>query len=140
MLTDFAPDRPGRVRPAFTASLLRIDAAGGLVVGSLFLAGSAWIAPLLGLPRPLIVGVALANLAYGCFSFTLNRRPQRPLALLNTLIIGNVAWGVLCLGIAAYVWSDATVLGRLHVLLEAVLVAGLGLVEWRYRDALRARR
>ncbi len=116
--------------------LLRIDSLGGLSVGLVMLLLSNWLASWYGLSRGFIIFIALANIAYGCYSFSLLIRVKRPLSLIVLLVIANLGWAALCVLWTAIFAQTATPLGIIHLLAEAVFVGGLACLEWRNRDLL----
>ncbi|MEM6327110.1 MAG: hypothetical protein AAF791_08330 [Bacteroidota bacterium] len=117
--------------------LLWIDCTAGAVVGVAVLTLSGWLADVYGLPRGLLLVTGVANLAYASYSFSLARRRERPMAGLTLLAAANMAWAVPCLAWAWIYGPDATWLGLGHLLTEAVVVGGLGAVEWTQRERLR---
>jgi len=117
-------------------NLLWIDCIGGLVAGLLVLSLSTWLSDLYALPVSLLIGIGVANLAYGSFSLFLARRPVRPRALVTLLAIANMLWGMLCAVGAAAVAKHASAFGLAHLLLEGAYVGGLGVLEWQYRASL----
>ena len=125
-----------RPAPAPCRRLLWIDCTAGAAVGVAVLALAGWLSALYGLPRPLVVLMGVANLAYASFSFSLAVRRRRPRVLLLALVGANVAWGLLCVRWAVLHAATATPLGMATLLGEGLFVAGLGLLEWRCRDAL----
>lgn len=120
-------------------SLLWIDCTGGLVVGVLVLALSSWLSTLFAMPVRFVVVLGAANLGYGLYSLQLARRTVRPRALLRLLVGANLAWAVFCVLASVRLASQASYLGLAHLLLEGAYVGGLGLLEWRYLDALLTR-
>jgi hypothetical protein len=116
--------------------LLRIDSLGGLSVGFVMLLLSTWLASWYGLPRGFIIFIALVNLAYGCYSFSLLVRAKRPLSLIVLLVTANLVWAVLCMLWAVIFAQTASFFGIAHLLAEAVFVGGLAYLEWRNRDFL----
>lgn len=122
--------------PRVAKSLLWIDSLGGLAVGVLVLALSSWLSTLYALPESFIVALGIANLAYGTFSLSLARRAVRPRALLRLLIGANLTWAIFCVGAGAVFASQASSYGLALLLFEGAYVGGLGLLEWRFLDAL----
>jgi hypothetical protein len=118
------------------SKLLRIDSLGGLTVGFAVLLLSNWLASWYGLPRGSIVFMGLVNIAYGCYSFSLLVRTQRPLSLIVVLVIANLVWAVLCVLWVAIFAQTATPFGIIHLLGEALFVGGLAYLEWRNRNFL----
>jgi hypothetical protein len=117
--------------------LLRIDSLGGLAVGAMVLPLSPWLSTLYAVPQALVVGMGVANLAYGTMSGLLHRRAERPAALIRLLVAANALWGVLCLITAVTLASTASVFGLATLVGEGLYVGGLAVLEWRAREALR---
>lgn len=116
--------------------LLWVDCTAGLAAGVVVLALSPWLGRLYALPRGLLAGIAVANLAYGTFSFSLARRARRPRALIALLVVANAAWAVLCFIAAVHFSGTASAFGLAHLAGEGVIVGGLAALEWRARGRL----
>lgn len=116
--------------------LLWFDSRGGLLAGSLLLAGSPWLAELYALPRGLLVGMGVANLAYGTCSGLLARRRRRPYALVVLLVAANATWAALCWLAAARLAGTASAFGIAQLVGEGAVVGGLAALEWRARARL----
>jgi hypothetical protein len=125
--------------PVLRQRLLWIDGIGAVIVGVGMLALSPWLEGFFGFSRSFVLLLGAVNLAYGSFSLPLARRAVRPLWRIRLLASANVAWGGVCLVLIALHWGTATVFGLLHLGLEGAYVAGLGALEWRWREALRTR-
>jgi hypothetical protein len=117
-------------------SLLWIDCLGGLVVGVLVFTLSSWLSGFYAMPEPFVIALGAANLTYGAFSLSLARRTVRPRALLLLLIGANLAWAVFCVIASIILAAQASAYGLALLLFEGVFVGGLGLLEWRFLDAL----
>lgn len=115
--------------------LLWIDCSAAGVVGLTMLAASGVIAPFFGAPRSLLVATACANLAYGCFSYSLARMTEAPYRRVRALIVANFAWTVVCVVLAAGLAGRGSWLGVGYLVVEGALVGALAAVEAR---ALRA--
>jgi hypothetical protein len=116
--------------------LLWVDSGAGLLAGLAVLALSGPLSALYALPRPLLLGMAAANLAYGTFSGALARRARRPRPLLVLLVAANAAWAALCGAAALRLAGRASAYGLAHLLGEALFVGGLAALEWGRRDEL----
>jgi hypothetical protein len=116
--------------------LLWVDCIAGGLVGLGMLLLRDWLVLLYELPPSILIVMALANLLYASFSFSLARRPTRPRSLLIVLASANIAWGVLCLGLLA---AGPSGVGAALLVFEAIFVAGLGLLEARSLDLLATR-
>ena len=117
--------------------LLRIDCGAGLVAGSAMLSLSGWLAALYALPRELLVGMGMANLAYAAFSGSLARRARRPTSLIAALVAANATWAVLCLLAAVRLAGTASAFGLAHLVGEGLFVGALAALEWSQRERLR---
>ena len=111
--------------------LLWIDSRAGLTVGAFVLLLSPWLPTLYGMPRGLVLAMSAANLAYGIFSGALLRMPERPRALIVTLVTANAAWALACFVTASLLAGSATILGLGTLLFEGVFVGGLAAIEWQ---------
>ena len=120
-------------------TLLWIDGLGGLIAGFIVLSISSWLSALHGLPHSLILCIGVINLLYGAYSTPLAIRSTRPMALLSLLACANMAWGIACIVFVIGYWDTITWFGLVHVLGEGLYVAGLGRLEWRWREALQTR-
>jgi hypothetical protein len=118
--------------------LLWIDCTAALVVGCGMLAASGWLAELYSLPQWFVAGNALVNLAYGTFSWSLARRPQRSTRQIGTLAAANAGWAVVCVLLVVAVTGTASGYGRAYLAAEGVFVATMAWLEWRHRALLLA--
>jgi hypothetical protein len=116
--------------------ILWVDCSAALGAGLVVLPLSRWLAELYAMPRGLVVGIALANLCYGAYSFSLARRVRRPMSLVVLLVVANAAWATSCVVVACVFWEAASVLGLAHLLGEGLFVGGLASLEWTRRDRL----
>ena len=114
-----------------------MDCGAAAVAGTAMLTLSGWLAGLYDLPRALLVGMGLANLAYGAFSFSLARRARRPMPLLVLLVAANAAWAALCGLLAVRYAATASAFGLAHLLGEGLFVGALAALEWSRREQLR---
>jgi hypothetical protein len=116
--------------------LLQIDSVAGLSAGVVMLAASPWVAGWYAVPRAWLVANAAANLLYGTASGLLARRRQRPVTLVATMALANLAWAVGCVALLVVLRDRASWLGLGHLAVEALFVGGLGALEWRHRHRL----
>ena len=79
--------------------LLWIDSSAALLAGGLVLALSGWLSKLHALPGGLLVLTGGVNLLYGSYSFSLAVRAQRPRVLITVLVVANLSWAAVCLGL-----------------------------------------
>jgi hypothetical protein len=111
--------------------LLWCDCTAAAVNGTVLLVLSGLIAPLLGLPRALVVFNGLVNVTYGAFSFSLARQPSPPLGRVRALVAANLGWVAVCVVMAMYFARPGSWLGAGYLLTEGFLVGLLATVEAR---------
>ncbi len=117
-------------------NLLWVDCIAAGVAGVLMLLLSGWLSRWYHLSQHFMLFLGAVNLAYAAYSFSLARRPIRPMVLVQVLACANMTWGIACFAMAAYFWGTASVFGILHLVGEGIFVGGLGAVEWRVRGEL----
>ena len=116
--------------------ILWVDWIGAAVVGMLTLFLCEWLSAVGGLPLRVLLVVGSANLVYAVYSFSLCMLPNRPVRLIEALVLANFTWSLLCIGLLVGNWSRVCVPGILHLGGEALYVGLLGLLEWRHRQRL----
>ena len=125
-------------------TLLWIDCIGAAVVGVAMLALSGVLAPVLGVERGVLVMSAIANLAYGTYSFSLARRARSPRRWVRALVIANGAWTVVCAIIVAMIAAPGSWLGVAYFAAEGLYVGALAVAEraalWREARPRRSKR
>ncbi len=117
--------------------LLWVDGLAGAVVGVAMLALRGWLGKWYQLPQDFLLFMGLVNLAYASYSLSLARRQQRPMYLIRLLVVANLTWAVLCFRWAVVFGGTASLFGLAHLVGEGLFVAGLGCLEWRWRELLR---
>jgi hypothetical protein len=117
-------------------NLLWVDCCAAALAGVTVLLFSGWLSGLHALPRGLLLFTGAVNLLYACYSFALATRSNRPRLFINLLVFANLAWAVVCFGLAIGFGGSATFFGVGHLIGEAVFVGGLASLEWRWRDQL----
>ncbi|CAN5745714.1 hypothetical protein BH23DEI1_BH23DEI1_12900 [soil metagenome] len=118
--------------------LLWVDCTAAAIAGVAVLALSAWLSRLHMLPRELLLFIGAVNLAYACYSFTLAHRAHRPILLIKILVLANVSWVIVLLGLAVTFWNHASPFGIAHLVGEAMVVGALAAMEWNQRYQLVA--
>lgn len=117
-------------------SLLRIDCAAGLTMGVLVLLLREPLARFYGFAEGALVFAGATNLLYACYSGALAIAAWKAGTVsrgsVTALAFGNMAWLFGCIGIVASQWGTGRAIGHAFVLVEGVVVATLGLVEYRY--------
>ncbi len=97
-----------------------------------------WLATLYGMPTDLLVFIGVANMLYASYSLSLAIRRTRTPLMLNTLIVANGVWALVCIGLAVRWAGTASLFGMAHLLAEALFVGGLASLEWKWRGLLLA--
>lgn len=123
--------------PAYAINLLWVDCIGAALVGGAVIVLSGWLSRLEGLPQEVLLSTGVLNLLYGAYSFPLAIRPERPLGGIKLLVVANLAWSPVCVGLLVAFSATATPFAYLHLRGEAIYVGGLAVLEWRYRELLR---
>lgn len=119
--------------------LLWIDGLAGLSVGILVVALHSWLASLYGLPPQLLLFTGIVNILYGCYSTPLAFRQQRPMSRIRILVFANASWTLVCFVLAGLHWSDAEILGLVHLIGEGIFVGSLAAQEWKWKEELLER-
>jgi hypothetical protein len=115
-------------RTLFLRRVLALDSLSCLVMGLLMALGAAALAPLFGLPEPLVRIAGLILLPLAAFIGWLASRPAPPRALVWVVIAGNLAWTAESFGTLAQ--QQATALGTAFVSAQALAVLGLATLEY----------
>lgn len=117
---------------ALTSTLRRVlavDAATCVAAGALMTFGAGPLAPLTGLPQPLLLWAGAALFPVAVLMAFLSRRETAPAALVGLVVLGNAGW--VAGSLAVLVATRATALGVAFVLVQAAAVAVLTVLEWR---------
>jgi hypothetical protein len=99
------------------------DAAASGATGLLMAAAAGPLSGVLGLPKPLLLGVGLVLLPYAAFVGWLGLKPQVPTALVWAVIVANAVWALDSLLLLLSGWVQPTGLGMAFVIAQAVVVA-----------------
>jgi hypothetical protein len=112
----------------FLRRILALDSLSCAAMGLAMAFGAAGLAPLFGLPEPLVRGAGLLLLPLAVFILWLASRPAPPPALVWVVILGNAGWtaeSMLVLG-----QHQPTALGTTFVAAQAAAVLGLAALEY----------
>ncbi|ODA31267.1 hypothetical protein [Planctopirus hydrillae] len=112
--------------------LILLDWTAGAGAGVLMILLRFWLAELYQLPAELMLTFGMVNLAYASFSFILwllSRKDYVP--GLQMIAAANILWAIVCLAMFFVWWGTASFLGAGHFVGEALIVGGMGLLEWR---------
>src|ERR1043165_5756136 len=112
----------------FLRRILALDSLSCLIMGLLMGLGAASLAPLFGLPEPLVRIAGLALLPLAAFIGWLASRPNPPRPLVWMVILGNLPWTAE--SFVALGQSQASALGTAFVSAQAVAVLGLAMLEY----------
>lgn len=117
-------------------NVLWIDCSAAALAGVAVILLCDWLSAIYALPRALLFFIGVMNLVYASYSFTLAKWTYRPQSMIGLLVVGNLLWAAVCLGLAFYFWPLATIWGLGHLIGEAIFVGGLATLEWRWRAHL----
>jgi hypothetical protein len=111
----------------FLRRILALDSLSCAAMGLPMALGAASLAPLLGLPEPLVRTAGLLLLPLAAFIFWLATRPAPPPALVWAVILGNAGWTAESLVLLGQ--HQPTALGTAFVAAQAAAVLGLAALE-----------
>jgi hypothetical protein len=106
-----------------------LDAAATAATGLLLVAGARPLAPVLGLPEPLLFWAGAVLLPFAALVFALARRPSAPRGWAWAVVAVNALWVADSLLLLASGWIAPTALGVAFVLGQAAAVAGLAALQ-----------
>jgi hypothetical protein len=110
--------------------LFQIDSLGALLTAFLLVAVLARFEDYFGMPRIVLYFLSLVACIYSiysicCYFFIVdNWRPY-----LKVIVIANLIYCCLTIGLVFYFYHSLTVLGLIYILLELIIVSGLILME-----------
>ncbi len=119
----------------FLRRVLALDSLSCLSIGLLMALAAASLAPLFGLPEPLVRIAGLLLLPLAAFILWLASRPAPPRLLVWAVIAGNIGWTAESFAVIAQ--HQPTPLGTAFVSVQALAVLGLAALE--YAGLRRAR-
>ncbi len=114
---------------SFLRRILAVDAVTCTAAGALMAFGAAILAPITGLPQPLLLWAGVILFPVAALMAFLSRRQTAPAALVWLVILGNAGW--VAASIAALLLTQPTALGTAFVVAQAAAVAVLTVLEWR---------
>ena len=120
----------------FLRRVLALDSLSCLFMGLAMGLGTEALAPLFGLPEPLLRFAGLALLPLAAFIGWLASRPVPPRALVWLVIIGNLGWTAE--SFATIAQQQPTALGAAFVATQALAVLGLAGLEYLGLRKMRA--
>jgi len=116
--------------PRFLRQVLLLDAATGLGSGALQLGAPAALPAWTGLPAALLLESGVFLLLYAASLFWLAGRRPIPAAGVWLLVVGNLAWGVVCVALMLGPWVQPTGWGLAYLALHAVSVLLMAGLQW----------
>jgi len=114
----------------FLRNVLAVDAAMSLAAGAVSVLGAGLLAPLLGLPQPLLFWAGLFLLPWSAFLFALSRRAELSRLLLIDVIAINGLWVAASVAILVAGLVTPNVLGIAFLLVQAAAVAVLAELQF----------
>jgi hypothetical protein len=121
----------------FLRRVLALDALSCFGMGLLMGLGAAPLAPLLGLPQPLVRTAGLLLLPLAAFIAWLASRPAPPRALVWVVILGNLGWTAESFLLVGQARPGITALGTGFVTAQALAVLTLAALEYSGLRRLR---
>ena len=112
----------------FLRRILALDSLSCLSMGLMTGAGAGPLAPLFGLPEPLLFYAGLALLPLGAFIGWLATRPVPPRLLVWVVILGNLGWTAESFAVIGQ--QQPTPLGTAFVAAQALAVLALAGLEY----------
>jgi hypothetical protein len=112
----------------FLRRILALDSLSCAAIGLLMAFGASSLAPLFGLPEPLVRTAGLLLLPLAASIGWLATRPAPPPALVWVVILGNVGWTAE--SFVALAQHQPTALGTAFVAAQAAAVLGLAALEY----------
>jgi hypothetical protein len=113
----------------FLRKILWADFAAGSSTGIVGLGLREHLVPVLGVPYEFIIWVSAISIVYCLFAVSLARMPKISIGMLQILIYANWIWTVISLGLIYYHFADATVLGKIFLIVQVTVAAALAYVE-----------
>lgn len=111
--------------------ILWVDALMGGVTAATGLVFPAFLAHLLGLSTAFIAAIALVNLLYALFAFSLTQQVPLRIKWVKTLINANWTWAAISVLLLFLHMTQATGLGLAFLVLQIPVVGGVAYVESR---------
>ena len=121
---------------SFLRRVLAVDALTCVAAGALMAFGAGALAPLTGLPQPLLFWAGVALFPVAALMAFLSRRETAPAALVWLVVLGNAGW--VAGSVAVLFVTQPTVFGTAFVVAQAAAVAVLTVLEWRAASGPRA--
>jgi len=114
----------------FLRRILTLDALSCVAMGLLMGLGAGPLAPLLGLPQPLVRTAGLLLLPLAAYIGWLATRPSPPRPLVWIVILGNLGWTAESFALIGQSQRAITALGTGFVSAQALAVLGLAALEY----------
>lgn len=108
--------------------VLAVDAATCAAAGLLMAAGSAVLAPVLGLPSSLLLWAGVVLFPIAGLMVWLSRQSRVAPAMIWLIVLGNAAWAAGCLLVV--IDLKPTIAGEIFVVGQALAVVVLTVLEW----------
>lgn len=118
--------------------ILALDAVVTGANGVVYAVAPGPVGRLLGVDEGLLLGIGLFLAAFGVAVGLLASRPSPPVPAVTLLIDANLLWAVLSL-VALALWFDPTTAGAVWIPLQALIVAGFGVLQWSSQRAVAGR-
>lgn len=123
-----------------TASLRKLLWADFILGGSTALIGLAFCSALtgiLGFSSNFILIVSGITLLYAIVAFILANQKKISAKLLAILMWANWIWALISVGLAIVYFEEATMLGRIFLVLQVLVVGGLAYLEGKQKHTVQ---
>ena len=115
----------------FLRNALLLDAAVSAAAGLLMIAVPGFLADLLALPRPLLVGAALVIFVWVAMLGVASLRPALPRPVVSIFVAGNAIWTAASFAIMIFGLVQPNLLGVLFISAQALAVGLFAVLQWK---------
>jgi hypothetical protein len=124
------------ISSTFLRKVLIADAVTCAAVAGLQLTNADTLVSLLGLPKNLLLATGAFLVGFAILLILMARANEIRAPLIRLVVVGNIAWGLGCIGLSLGGAFETTALGIAYLLIQALTVFALAAIEfkgWRGR-------
>lgn len=114
----------------FLRNALYLDALASGGTGLLMIAGAPLLAPLLGLPSPLLIGAGLVLVPFVAMLVVVARRERVARLVFFDILVLNALWVAASVGLLASSLVEPNALGIAFVIAQALVVAAFTVLQF----------
>lgn len=115
----------------YLKKILWLDFAAGASTGLLGIFVCGFFSSIFGLPEAFLFWISVVTFVYSLAALSLNLSREISIPFLRGLIVANWAWVPVSMVFIFLHFGEASVLGKLFLLLQIVVVGGLAWIEGR---------